>query len=108
MEKWLIQVEVNCADPERDHELHEWYEKTHIPDLLQVPGIVRVTRYENVTPGEVRSKFLTLLEVEADDVWQVTTALQEDSAKAEKEGRRTELLQMVSGAVYKQLSEDTK
>jgi hypothetical protein len=41
-------------------------------------------------------------------VWQVTTALQEDSAKAEKEGRRTELLQMVSGAVYKKLSEDTK
>jgi hypothetical protein len=108
MGKWLIQVEVNCADPEREQELHEWYEKTHIPDLLQVQGIVRVTRYENVTPGEVRSKFLTLLEVEADDVWQVTTALQEDSAKAEKEGRRTELLQMVSGAVYKQLSENTK
>ena len=108
MKKWLILVEVNCTDPDRVQELHEWYEKTHIPDLLQVPGIVRVTRYENVTPGEVRSKFLTLLEVEADDVWQVTTALQEDSAKAEKEGRRTELLQMVSGAVYKQLSEDTK
>jgi len=41
-------------------------------------------------------------------VWQVTTALQEDSARAEREGRRTELLQMVAGAVYKQLTEDTK
>ena len=104
MAKWLILVEVNCTDPDRVNELHEWYEKSHIPDLLKVPGIVRVTRYENVTPGEVRSKFLTLLEAEADDVWQVTTALQEDSAKAEKEGRRTELLQIVAGAVYQQLS----
>jgi hypothetical protein len=108
MKKWLILVEVNCTDPDRVEELHDWYEKTHIPDLLQVPGMVRVTRYENVTPGEVRSRFLTLLEVEADDVWQVTTALQEDSAKAEKEGRRTELLEIVAGAVYERLSEDTK
>jgi hypothetical protein len=107
MPKWLILVEVNCTDPDRTEELNDWYEKTHIPDLLQVPGISRVTRYENITPGEVRSKFLTLLEVEADDVWQVTTALQEDSARAEKEGRRTELLQIVAGAVYQQLSEDT-
>jgi hypothetical protein len=106
MAKWLILVEVNCTDPDRVNELHEWYEKSHIPDLLKVPGIVRVTRYENVTPGEVRSKLLTLLEAEADDVWQVTTALQEDSAKAEKEGRRTELLQIVAGAVYQQLSTD--
>jgi hypothetical protein len=108
MKKWLILVEVNCTDPGRVQELHAWYDKTHIPDLLHVPGIVRVTRYENVTPGEVRSRFLTLLEAEADDVWQVTTALQEDSARAEKEGRRTKLLQIVAGAVYQQLSEDTR
>ena len=108
MQKWLIVVEVNCTDPDRVQELHAWYEKTHIPDLLKLPGMVRVTRYENVTPGDVRSRFLTLLEVEADDVWQVTTALQEDSARAEKEGRRTELLQIVAGAVYQQLSEDTR
>jgi len=108
MGKWLILVEVNCTDPDRVQELHDWYEKTHIPDLLQLPAIVRVTRYENVTPGDVRSKFLTLLEVEADDVWQVTTALQEDSARAEKEGRRTELLQIVAGAVYQQLSDHKK
>ena len=108
MQKWLILVEVNCTDPDRVQELHAWYEQTHIPDLLKLPGMVRVTRYENVTPGDVRSRFLTLLEVEADDVWQVTTALQEDSARAEKEGRRTELLQIVAGAVYQQLSEDTR
>lgn len=108
MKKWLILVEVNCTDPDRVQELHDWYEKTHIPALLQIPGIVGVTRYENVTPGDVRSKFLTLLEAEADDVWQVTTALQEDSARAEREGRRTELLQIVAGAVYQQLSEDRR
>ena len=104
MARWLILVEVNCTEPDRTDELHAWYEKSHVPDLLKVPGIVRVTRYENVTPGEVRSRFLTLLEVEAEDVWQVTTALQEDSAQAEKEGRRTELLQIVAGAVYQHLS----
>jgi len=104
MERWLIVVQANCTDPTREKEFHDWYDNTHIPDVLNVPGIVRVTRFENVTPGEQVSKFLTLLEVEADDVWEVTTALQKNRDEAEKEGRMTELLFMVTGAVYRQIT----
>ena len=105
MEKWLIVIQVNCTDPSKEKEFHDWYDNTHIPDVLTVPGIVRATRYENVTPGEIETKFLTLLEVEADDVWQVTTELQTHSAQAEKEGRMTTLLQIAAGAVYRQIAE---
>lgn len=103
MPRWLIVVQANCSDPDRENEFHEWYDNTHIPDVLKVPGIVAVTRYENVTPGEQPSRFLTLLEVEAEDVWAVTTALQENSAQAEQQGRMTELLTIVAGAVYRRL-----
>ena len=103
MDKWLIVVETNCTDPSKEKEFHDWYDNVYVPDVLKVPGIVRVTRFENVTPGDVPAKFLTQLEVEADDVWQVTTALQEHSAQAEKEGRMTELLKIVNGAVHKQI-----
>ncbi len=104
MDRWLIVVQANCTDPEREKEFHDWYDNTHIPDVLNVPGIVRVTRFENVTPGEQVSKFLTLLEVEADDVWEVTTALQKNRDEAEKQGRMIDLLVMVAGAVYRQIA----
>ncbi len=104
MARWLIVVQVNCTDPEKEKEFHDWYDNVHVPDVLGVPGIVRVTRFENVTPGEQVSKFFTLLEVEADDVWQVTTALQENRDKVEKEGRMSGLLHMVTGAVYQQVA----
>ena len=104
MERWLIVVQANCTDPAREEEFHDWYDNTHIPDVLNVPGIVRVTRLENVTPGEQVSKFLTLLEVEAEDVWEVTTALQKNRDEAEKQGRMTDLLVMVAGAVYREIA----
>lgn len=68
MKKWLILVEVSCTDANRVQELQAWYDKTHTPSLLHVPGIVWVTRYENVTPEEAQSRFPTLLEVEAEDI----------------------------------------
>ena len=77
----------------------------NILDNFETQMEALITRYENVTPGEVRNKFLTLLEVEAEDVWQVTTALQQDTEKGKAEGRSTELLQMVAGAVYRQIAE---
>jgi len=104
MDRWLIAVQTNCTDPSREQEFQHWYDHTHIPDVLTVPGLVRVTRYENVTPGEQSARFLTLLEVEADDIWPVTAALQQNKAAAEKEGRITDLLQMVNGALYRRIS----
>jgi len=104
MEKWLIVVQADCADPSRESEFHEWYDKVHVPDILTVPGVVRVARYENVIAMEDQPKFLTALEVEAEDIWQVTAGLQANKAEAEQQGRVSELLKMVSGAVYRRIA----
>ena len=104
MERWLITVQTNCTDTSRENEFNDWYDEIHVPDVLKVPGIVRATRYENAIPSEEQPKFLILLEVEADDVWKVTTALQEHSSKAEEEGRMSALLKISSGAVYRQIA----
>jgi hypothetical protein len=105
MDRWLIAVQTNCTDPSREKEFNDWYDNTHVPEVLEVPGIVRMTRYENVTPGEQSAKFLALLEVEADDVWDVTTALAENRARAEKEGRMNPLLELANGTIYRRISD---
>jgi len=104
MDRWLIVVQTNCTDPAREKEFNDWYDNVHVPDVLKVPGIVRMTRFENVTPGEQVSKFLALLEVEADDVWAVTTVLQQHRDEAAKNGRMSGLLHRVTGAVYRQIA----
>jgi hypothetical protein len=104
MKRWLIVVQANCDDPSREKEFNDWYDHIHVPEISKIPGIVRVTRYENVLASEEQPKFLTLLEVEAEDIWQVTTALQENSSEAEEQGRMSELLKIVTGAVYRQIA----
>jgi hypothetical protein len=103
MDRWLIAVQTNCTDPTREGEFNDWYDNTHIPDVLKVPGIVRMTRYENVTPGEQPAKYLTLLEVEAEDIWEVTTALTHNRDRAEKSGRMTPLLELANGTIYRRI-----
>ena len=41
MAKWLLVVGSNCADAARETEFNEWYEKTHLPDVLETLGIKR-------------------------------------------------------------------
>ncbi len=68
MAKWLLVVESNCADAAREAEFNEWYDKIHIPDVLEAPGFIKATRYENTEPSEEKAKFLATYEIETDDI----------------------------------------
>ena len=46
MELWVNLVETNC-DPAREDEYNDWYERMHIPDILQTAGFVRARRFVN-------------------------------------------------------------
>jgi len=53
------------VDPDKEAAFNEIYETEHIPNLLQVPGVIGATRYE-VISGE--PKFMAVYEVEGPDV----------------------------------------
>jgi hypothetical protein len=65
--KWLNLVEHNI-DPTREAEYHAWYNEMHIPDVLRTPAFVRATRYEIGAPRDGRGRFLTMYEIETDDI----------------------------------------
>ena len=57
-------------------EFGTWYDKTHIPDMLEVPGVVTAQRFQllRLVPSKAfRQRYLCLYEFEAED---------EQSAKA--------------------------
>jgi len=104
MERWLLAVETNCTDPAREKEFNQWYDNVHLPDVLATPGILRATRYENGNPGEGQGKFLALYEVETEDILQVMAALQENMSKWGEQGRLSELMAIVAGCLYRQIT----
>ena len=61
MAAWLLAVYTDCADPSREKEFNEWYDRTHLPDVLKIPGFVRATRYLNTDPDSGPGKFLARL-----------------------------------------------
>ncbi len=104
MGKWLMVVESNCADPAREDEFNAWYDKIHLPDVLETPGFVRATRYENTRPSEGKGKFFATYEIETDDIGSFMKKNNENLAKKRAEGRFSELLVVVSRGIYRQLN----
>lgn len=58
----------DCNDPAREDEYNDWYSNTHLPDMLETPGMLRATRWMAVEPGKNVRKYLALYEFEADDL----------------------------------------
>jgi len=104
MAKWLLAVATNCADATREMEFNEWYDKTHLPDVLETTGFVRATRYENIEPSEGEAKFLATYEIETDNIDTFMETHNDNMARKRASGRFSDLTIMVSRAYYKQLS----
>jgi hypothetical protein len=104
MAKWLLVVETRPADATREAEFNEWYDKIHVPDVLETPGFIKAIRYENTEPSEEKAKFLATYEIEADDIDEAMKSMRANLDKKKAEGRYTELLEVVSRGVYRQIS----
>lgn len=104
MERWLLVVESNCSDPSREEEFNQWYDDIHLLDVLETPGILRATRYENSSPSEGQGKFLALYEIETEDIEQTNAVFSENMARKLEQGRINELLVAIGGAFYRQIT----
>ncbi len=104
MEKWLLVVETDCNDPSREKEFNDWYDNTHLPDVLGIPAIRRATRYESGNPVEGRGKFIALYEIETDDALQVLAELSEGMGRWTEQGRISGLMNLISGSLYRQIT----
>ena len=72
--------------------------------MLETPGFIGATRYENTDPQEGEARFLALYELETDDVEATMKANSENMAKKREAGRISDLLVIVSRGMYRQIS----
>jgi hypothetical protein len=91
----FVLVVLNEPKAGREDEFNDWYETTHLPDVLGVPGIVSAQRFEFVDvqggPGS-EHRYLVLFEVEATDVAAAQEAFRDAHARwnAEPELHRSD------------------
>jgi hypothetical protein len=64
---YYIQTVTSAPVPGREDDYHHWYEHTHMPEVLRVPGFVSGRRYvEHGDGGGLR--YLAVYEIQTDDI----------------------------------------
>jgi len=108
MEKWINVVETNCY-PGRDEEFNNWYDNIHLPDILETPGFVVAKRYINKEFRDGRGKYLSIYEIETDDINKAMEARLKKRAWEVEQGRGSNLwIPVWRDVLYKQIFELSK
>ena len=80
MAKYTFVVLSNPTTPGQEAEYNEWYNKIHIPDVLNVPGFVAAQRFKladaQFGDGPHAHRYLALYEIETDDAKATLNELQ--------------------------------
>jgi len=85
MPKGILVAQSSPVSPEREDDYNKWYDEEHIPDILAIPGFVSARRYRVRDAGPIKAApatptYLTIYEIEADDLDAKLTELRERSA----------------------------
>ncbi|MEE9201725.1 MAG: hypothetical protein V3U31_00840 [Dehalococcoidia bacterium] len=66
--KTIYVVRLNFTIPEKEAEFNQWYNQKHLPDFRSLPGVMEGTRYEILRGRKLNPKYLTMYELEGEDV----------------------------------------
>lgn len=99
MNKYMLAV-TSSAKAGKDEEFRKWYKNVHIPELLEVPGFVKGTRYYSDNP-EGAAPYLTIYDIDSDDIQATMNEMREHSKRLTRSEAIDE--QTVSLQIYRLL-----
>ncbi len=70
MPKAVLVVHSQPADPSREDEYNDWYDRVHLPEVCAIPGIVGARRFSHAdaaATGSAPAPYLAIYEIDADD-----------------------------------------
>ena len=92
MTKYLLFAFSDCKDPAREKEFNDWYTNMHMPDMLEVPGMIKASRWMSVDKkkGEIH-KYLAMYELETDSLEEFNANVRKRGMETAKQGRFSDL-----------------
>ncbi len=92
MAKYLLFAFSDCKDKSKEKEFNDWYDNMHIPDMLEVQGMISATRWMSAEDREGQSrKYLAMYELETDDIRDFDNKVRDRGMRTVKEGRFSDL-----------------
>ena len=92
MARYLLFAFSDCKDPAKEEEFNRWYDTMHVPDMLEVPGMISATRWVAAQPQEGQQrKYLAMYELETDSIEAFDDKVRERGMRTLKEGRFSDL-----------------
>jgi hypothetical protein len=71
MPKAIMFVQSKPSSPDRDAEYNDWYTNTHLPDVLEIPGITAARRFKAsdvAPPADGAPDYCAVYELDVDDL----------------------------------------
>ena len=62
---WLARIDYN--DAETESEWNHFYSSVHLDEILSLPGVIRVSRYECIKGRKHNPKYLSITEIGGED-----------------------------------------
>ena len=92
MARYLLFAFSDCKDPAREQEFNDWYDNKHIPDMLEVPGMIKATRWMGVdNKKDMQRQYLAMYELESDNLAEFDARVRERGMRTVQEGRFSDL-----------------
>lgn len=102
MEHWLFSVQTTCVNQDREEDFNRWYDEIHIPDVLKgCPDFRVCRRYKLISEGGKAAEYLTLIEIETDDIQRTMEIHRNNGERIRTRGRWTDLINVISRRLYK-------
>jgi hypothetical protein len=108
MAKYLVVLTYNCKNPGQEKEFNEWYENTHIPDALAQEDFIKVSRGETEDGSKSGGKYITICEIESDDLARTMDKEQQEITRLKGLNRLSDQFELVSRKIYKLISSTSK
>jgi len=84
---WITTVEILPIDPSKEKKLNDVYNNTHLGDALRTPGFLGARRYAIERNWQGRGKFLTIYQIETNDIDKTLAIAHEDIEHDKQQGR---------------------
>ncbi|MBN2076485.1 MAG: hypothetical protein JW762_13130 [Dehalococcoidales bacterium] len=92
MTRYLFFAYSDCKDPDREDEYNEWYNTKHVPDMLEIPGMIQASRWVSAEERTgTQRKYLAMYELEADDIEEFDNKVREATMSTIERGRFSDL-----------------
>jgi hypothetical protein len=107
MPRAIIAIASNPSAADNESAYNDWYAKTHLAEIRSVPGVVDAYRYRlpeaQVTPADRPHRYLTLVELDVEDLRAAVMGLLGRAAASPEAARLMELEPMPAITVWERL-----